>query len=105
MASIEAQGFGPVWWRHCDVRDVDVLQSMIVLAQRELGAFSTLVNNVASDDRHRLDTVTSDYWDERMAVNQRPAFFAAIQAVVPGMQPGGRIDHQFRIDRLATKKQ
>lgn len=88
VANIEAQGFGPVWWRHCDVRDVDVLQSMIALAQRELGAFSTLVNNVASDDRHRLDAVTPDYWDERMAVNQRPAFFA-IQAVVPGMQSLG----------------
>jgi NAD(P)-dependent dehydrogenase (short-subunit alcohol dehydrogenase family) len=47
--------------------------------------FSTLVNNVASDDRHQLESVTPDYWDERMAVNQRPAFFA-IQAVVPDMK-------------------
>ena len=29
--------------------------------------------------------VTPEYWDQRIAVNQRPAFFA-IQAVVPGMR-------------------
>jgi NAD(P)-dependent dehydrogenase (short-subunit alcohol dehydrogenase family) len=44
-----------------------------------------LVNNVASDDRHTLESVTPEYWDERMAINERPAFFA-IQAVVPGMR-------------------
>src|SRR5690606_12615768 len=32
--------------------------------------------------------ITPEYWDERMAVNQRPAFFA-IQAVLPGMQAMG----------------
>ena len=84
-ASIEAQGFGPVWWRHCDVCDVTALQATLALAQQELGDFSTLVNNVASDDRHTLESVTLDYWDERMAVNQRPAFFA-IQALAPGMR-------------------
>ena len=56
---------------------------------QELGDFHVLVNNVASDDRHALREVTPDYWDQRMAINQRPAFFA-IQAVVPGMQPPGR---------------
>src|SRR5262249_53579080 len=50
--------------------------------------FDVLVNNVASDDRHAMESVTVDYWDERMAVNQRPAFFA-IQAVVPGMKRRG----------------
>ena len=33
----------------------------------------------------RLHEVTPEYWDQRMAINQRPAFFA-IQAVVPGMR-------------------
>lgn len=84
-ASIQAQGFGPVWWRRCDVCDVAALQAALAQAQQELGDFSTLVNNVASDDRHTLESVTPDYWDERMAVNQRPAFFA-IQALVPGMR-------------------
>ncbi len=79
------QGLPPVWWRTCDVRDVAALQQAVAQAQQELGDFSTLVNNVARDDRHTLESVTPAYWDERMAVNQRPAFFA-IQAVVPGMR-------------------
>ncbi len=83
--SIEAQGWGRVWWRRCDVSDVAALQASLAQAQQELGDFSILVNNVASDDRHTLESVTPDYWDERMAVNQRPAFFA-IQALVPGMR-------------------
>jgi D-xylose 1-dehydrogenase len=73
------------WHRRVDVADVPALQQAVVDAARELGDFHILVNNVASDDRHSLRDVTPDYWDQRMAVNQRPAFFA-IQAVVPGMQ-------------------
>ncbi len=84
-ASLAAPGRAPVWWRACDVRDVAALQRNIAQAEQELGDFSTLVNNVARDDRHTLESVTPEYWDERMAVNQRPAFFA-IQAIVPGMR-------------------
>lgn len=73
------------WWRHCDVRDIAALQAAIAEAAQATGDFHALVNNVASDDRHTLESVTPDYWDERMAVNERPAFFA-IQAVVPGMK-------------------
>jgi NAD(P)-dependent dehydrogenase (short-subunit alcohol dehydrogenase family) len=74
-----------VWWRTCDVRDIAALQAAIADAAQALGDFSVLVNNVARDDRHTLESVTPEYWDERMAVNQRPAFFA-IQALVPGMK-------------------
>jgi D-xylose 1-dehydrogenase len=89
---IAAMGHLKPWWRVCDVRDVAALQHTIEAAVKELGDFSTLVNNVARDDRHTLESVTPEYWDERMAVNQRPAFFA-IQAIVPSMQrlKGGSI--------------
>ena len=73
------------WWRVCDVRDIAALQAAIGDAAGALGDFSALVNNVASDDRHTLESVTPAYYDERMAINERPAFFA-IQAVVPGMR-------------------
>ena len=73
------------WWRTCDVRDVAALQAAITEAAGSLGDFSVLVNNVASDDRHSLESVTPAYYDERMAINERPALFA-IQSVVPGMQ-------------------
>ncbi len=82
---IAAAGHHAPWWQACDVRDVSALQTAIALATAAVGDFSVLVNNVASDDRHTIESVTPDYYDERMAVNERPAFFA-IQAVVPGMQ-------------------
>ena len=83
--SIEATGLPKPWWRLCDVRDVAALQKTIAEAAESLGDFQVLVNNVASDNRHTLESVTPQYYDERMAINERPAFFA-IQAVVPGMQ-------------------
>lgn len=78
-------GHAAPWWRVCDVRDVAALQSCIAEAAAELGDFAVLVNNVASDDRHTLESVTPAYYEERMAINERPAFFA-IQSVVPGMR-------------------
>lgn len=82
---IAGAGHAPPWWRKCDVRDIAALQGAIVDAAAELGDFAVLVNNVASDDRHTLESVTPAYYDERMAINERPALFA-IQSVVPGMQ-------------------
>lgn len=85
VAHLATLGHPPVWWRACDVCDIAALQGAMADAQQVLGDFSTLVNNVARDDRHTLESVTPEYWDDRMAVNQRPAFFA-IQALVPGMR-------------------
>ena len=78
-------GHARPWWQVCDVRDIAALRAAIAEAAATLGDFSVLVNNVASDDRHTLESVTPDYYDERMAINERPAFFA-IQAVGPGMR-------------------
>ncbi|WP_295379348.1 SDR family oxidoreductase [uncultured Pseudacidovorax sp.] len=83
--SLAAEGLPAPWWRRCDVRDVPALQAAIADATTALGDFHVLVNNVASDDRHTLESVTPQYYDERMAINERPAFFA-IQSVVPGMR-------------------
>ncbi len=85
VAKIAASGHNAPWWRLCDVRDVAQLQSAISDAMMALGDMHVLVNNVARDDRHSIEQVTPAYWEERMATNQRPAFFA-IQSVVPGMK-------------------
>jgi NAD(P)-dependent dehydrogenase (short-subunit alcohol dehydrogenase family) len=85
VEGIEAAGLPAPWFEPCDVRDVAALQSAIARAAQAQGDFWVLVNNVASDDRHRLEDVTPEYWEQRMAINQRPAFFA-IQSVVPGMK-------------------
>ena len=89
VARLQASGHAAPWWRACDVRDIAALQAAIADAAGALGDFHVLVNNVASDDRHTLESVTPEYWDDRMAINERPAFFA-IQAVVPGMQRLGQ---------------
>ena len=68
--------------------DVDALRQAVQDGAIALGDFHTLVNNVGSDDRHRLEEVTLDYWNQRVAINQRAAFFA-IQAAVPGMRRRG----------------
>ncbi|GAA4357680.1 SDR family oxidoreductase [Variovorax defluvii] len=83
---IAEAGHAAPWWRACDVRDIAALQAAIADAAGALGGdFHVLVNNVASDDRHTLESVTPAYYDERIAINERPALFA-IQSVVPGMK-------------------
>jgi len=72
-----------------DLRDIAVLRSAIrALCARLGGEFSVLVNNAARDDRHGIDGVTPDYWDERMATNLRHQFFC-VQAVKDGMTAAG----------------
>ncbi len=95
---IAAEGHPAPWWRRCDVRDIRALQAAIADAAAELGHFAVLVNNVASDDRHTLESVTQSYYDERMAINERPALFA-IQSVVPGMK---RLGHGSVINLGST---
>jgi NAD(P)-dependent dehydrogenase (short-subunit alcohol dehydrogenase family) len=82
---LAADGQAAPWWRACDVRDVVALQSAIADAAAALGDFHALVNNVASDDRHTLESITPAYYDDRIAINQRAALFA-MQSVVPGMK-------------------
>jgi D-xylose 1-dehydrogenase len=72
----------------CDLTDIAALQSAITKIESQLGAIRVLVNNAASDDRHKFAEVTQEYWDERMNVNLRHHFFA-MQAVTPGMALAG----------------
>ena len=69
----------------CDIRDIAALRTAIAQVAEQLGTINVLVNNAANDQRHAVETVTPEYWDDRMAINLRPMFFAA-QAVLPGMQ-------------------
>jgi NAD(P)-dependent dehydrogenase (short-subunit alcohol dehydrogenase family) len=88
VEKIEKAGLPRPWYRNADVTDIAALQTAIRDAAAVLGDFRVLVNNVANDDRHNFMDVTPEYYDARLAVNQRPAFFA-IQAVVPGMKKLG----------------
>ncbi len=68
----------------CDVTDIGAYQSAISDFSNAHGDALVLVNNAAHDQRHEWADVTPAYWDDRMSVNLKHAFFA-IQAVAPGM--------------------
>jgi D-xylose 1-dehydrogenase len=69
----------------CDLRDIAALRKAVEEGRNALGDFGILVNNAGNDDRHAFAEVTPEYWDARMAINQRPYFFA-MQAVFPQMK-------------------
>ncbi len=85
VQTVTAAGHAAPWWRRVDVCDTAALQAAIQDAAAVLGDFQVLVNNVASDERHALDQVSAAYFDQRIAINLRAAFFA-LQAVLPGMR-------------------
>ena len=68
-----------------DLTDTPALQAAIAQARATHGPIDILINNAAHDERHPTETVTPDYWDDRIAVNLKHQFFAA-QAVLPGMK-------------------
>ncbi len=75
-------------FRACDIRDIPQLQQTMQALATELGDFDVLVNNAGNDQRHRLEDVSVEYWDDRVAINLRPMFFTC-QAVVEGMKRRG----------------
>jgi NAD(P)-dependent dehydrogenase (short-subunit alcohol dehydrogenase family) len=73
---------------HCDIRNCTDYAAKIERIVERLGGCDVLINNAANDERHGLEEVTPDYWDERMAVNLKHQFFAA-KAVIPAMKAAG----------------
>ncbi len=88
IAEIEAEGHTAPVFLACDLRDIEALRAAIRDAAAVNGPITVLINNAAHDERHAIESVTPDYWDERMAVNLRHQFFAA-QAVAPMMKAEG----------------
>lgn len=83
-----AAGLDQVVFQACDVTDVAALQRAMAALMESTGGVDVLVNNVANDARHTLESVTAEYFDERVAINLRPHFFAT-QAVLPNMRARG----------------
>jgi len=88
IEDVVAAGHPQPWYRATDVRDTNSYQQLLAQAAAELGAISVLINNAGRDDRHALEEVTSQVWDDHLALNLKHYFFA-IQAVVPGMVAAG----------------
>ena len=74
-----------VHFEHCDLTDIEALKRAIANVRKALGPITILVNNAAHDERHTLEEVTPEYFDDRIRVNLKHQFFA-IQAVVPDMK-------------------
>ncbi|MCC2976810.1 SDR family oxidoreductase [Sphingomonas sp. PL-96] len=72
----------------CDLTDIEALRARFTEIVAELGGVDILINNAGNDDRHTIEQVTPEYWDQRLAVNLRHQFFAA-QAVAPIMKANG----------------
>lgn len=88
VARMAAAGLPAPAFEHCDLRDIEALRRAIAAIRDRLGPIAVLVNNAAHDERHDIDSVTPEYWDDRMAVNLRHQFFAA-QAVWKDMAGAG----------------
>lgn len=86
---IRAEGDPPPRFIACDLRDVAALQAAIARVIGEDGPVRTLINNAANDERHALDAVSPDYFDDRIAVNLRHQLFAAQAVHAPMAAAGG----------------
>lgn len=80
-------GRRPLYLR-TDIRDIEALRASVAAAAEAHGDITVLVNNAALDDRHAVEDVTVEFWDNNQAINLRPHFFSA-QAVAPGMKRTG----------------
>lgn len=71
-----------------DLRDIPATRRSIEKLIADGGPIDVLVNNAANDDRHSIDDVTEEYWDDRFNTNLKHQFFCA-KAVIPGMREKG----------------
>jgi NAD(P)-dependent dehydrogenase (short-subunit alcohol dehydrogenase family) len=78
----------PPIFERIDLTDIKALQAAIQRLIEANGPFDILINNAANDDRHTIEEVTEEYWEERFNTNLKHLFFAA-QAVIPGMREKG----------------
>lgn len=75
-------------FRQCDIRDIPALQTVMRELADQISDFEVLVNNAGNDQRHKPEEVTVEFYDDRVAINQRPMFFTC-QAVIEGMKKRG----------------
>lgn len=72
----------------CDIRDIARLQAVITDIEVDQGPTHILINNAGLDDRHAIEDITPEYWDNCQAINLRHHVFAT-QAVLPAMKAAG----------------
>src|SRR5438270_6892941 len=63
VRKIEAAGCSTPTYYHCDLTDIAALEGMMSQVLRRFTAVDVLINNAANDSRHKIEQVTSDFWD------------------------------------------
>lgn len=90
IAEVTASGLpAPHYWQ-CDVRDIAALQAMLNIVCDQLGPIGVLVNNAGRDDRHSLDELTPEYWDNCLNTNLRHQVFATQTVAARARKTGAR---------------
>ena len=84
VAASKAVGPEPLFLKS-DAANVEALRAAVAQTAQAFGDIGVLINNVANDERHDIADVTEADFDWRVAINLKPAFFAA-QAVIEGMK-------------------
>lgn len=87
---LQAKGQAPIY-RQCDLRNIEDIKSAIQEAVGVFGPIHSLVNNAAHDDRHSIESVDEEYWDNCQNINLRPHFFTAQAALASMKIKGGSI--------------
>ena len=99
-AKIAAAGHPAPLFAKCDVRDIAAYQAALAELAGRLGPFTVLINNAARDDRHALEDVTTEFWDERIAVNLRHAVLRHPGRRARHEEGRRRFDRQFQLGEL-----
>ncbi len=76
IAEVTAAGHKSLYYEACDVRDIPALQALLERVGEKFGPIRVLVNNAGRDDRHALDELTPEYWDNCLSLNLRHQVFA-----------------------------
>ena len=72
-----------------DLTDIAVLDHAIDALRQRTGPFTVLLNNAANDQRHSIESTTSESWDAGVAVNLKHQFFAAKNVAADMKAAGG----------------
>ena len=88
IAELTAAGLPAPYYEACDVRDIPALQALLERVATQCGPIRVLVNNAGRDDRHALDDLTPEYWDNCLAINLRHQVFAT-QSVARQLRTAG----------------
>ncbi|MBV9340894.1 MAG: SDR family oxidoreductase [Acidobacteria bacterium] len=77
----------------CDVRDAESVRAAVNAAASGLGGLDILINNAATYETVRFETLTISEWDQMFATNVRGPFLLSKEAVPHLRERRGRIIH------------